>query len=64
MKNLNNLLKLLLENKIEFVIVGGFAAVTYGSSVVTKDLDVCAPMTPGQLQKINAVSRPKTEYEN
>lgn len=52
MRNLNNLLKLLLENDVEFVIVGGFAAVVYGSSVVTKDLDVCAPMTSEQLQKL------------
>jgi predicted nucleotidyltransferase len=52
MQNLNNLLKLLLENDIEFVIVGGFAAIVHGSSFVTKDLDVCAPMTPDQLQKL------------
>lgn len=29
----------------EFVIIGGYAAVTHGSSQVTRDLDVCAVLT-------------------
>lgn len=29
----------------EFVIVGGFAAVTHGSSLVTRGVDVCAVLT-------------------
>ena len=28
--------------EIDFVIVGGFAATLHGSSLVTRDLDVCA----------------------
>ena len=42
MRNLNNLLKLLLENDVDFVLVGGFAGAVYGSSLVTRDLDICA----------------------
>ena len=29
----------------EFVVIGGYAAVTHGSSQVTRDLDVCAVLT-------------------
>lgn len=29
----------------EFVIIGGYAAVTHGSSQVTRDLDLCAVLT-------------------
>lgn len=41
MENLNELLKKLLESKIEFVIVGGFAGVVHGATQVTQDLDIC-----------------------
>ena len=29
---------------VEFVIIGGVAAITHGSAVITEDLDVCAPL--------------------
>src|SRR5437867_4299277 len=45
------LLKLNAEN-VEYVIVGGMAAVLHGSAVVTEDLDICAPMTPENLARI------------
>lgn len=35
------LLKRLVDNRVQFVIVGGFAAVLHGSSVMTEDLDLC-----------------------
>ena len=38
MTNLNELLKKLLSEKIEFVIVGGFAGVLHGATQVTQDL--------------------------
>lgn len=41
-KNLNLLLKALLEADLEFVLIGGYAAVVHGSSQVTRDLDLCA----------------------
>jgi hypothetical protein len=53
--NLNNLLSLLLENKIEFVLIGGFAGVVHGSTQVTRDLDICALITPAQVEKLRAV---------
>jgi hypothetical protein len=53
--NLNNLLQLLLENEIDFVLIGGFAGVVHGSTQVTRDLDVCALVTPTQIEKLRAV---------
>lgn len=45
MKNLNNLLTVLLENTIDFVLIGGFAGALYGSSLVTKDIDICMDLS-------------------
>ncbi len=52
MENLNNLLKKLLESKIDFVLIGGYAAVLHGSSQVTQDIDICAVMTDDNLAKL------------
>lgn len=38
------LLKRLHDGGVEFVVIGGVAAVTYGSSLPTYDVDVCAPL--------------------
>lgn len=39
MQQLGNLLDLLLNAKIDFVLIGGFASIIHGSSMVTQDLD-------------------------
>ena len=52
MKNLKALLKLLLENEIDFVLIGGFAGVVHGSTMVTQDLDICAAITEEQVAKL------------
>lgn len=41
MKDIKTLLNLLSKNNVKFVIVGGFAAVVHGSSMVTEDIDFC-----------------------
>jgi predicted nucleotidyltransferase len=46
------LLSKLSENNFEFILIGGFAASVYGSSYVTHDLDVCAVLTPGNIEKL------------
>jgi predicted nucleotidyltransferase len=52
-----DLLKRLDACNVEFVIVGGVAGVLYGSSLVTRDLDICAPLTLDNLARIlNALS--------
>lgn len=54
MENLNLLLKRLLEHKVDFVLIGGYAAVVHGASQVTHDLDICAMMTEAELTKLKA----------
>lgn len=39
--NIEKLLKALYDQGVEFVIIGGAAAVLHGSAYVTGDLDVC-----------------------
>ena len=52
MSELNSLLQRLSDAGIEFVVVGGVAAVLHGSSMVTRDLDVCAPLSGTTLEKL------------
>jgi hypothetical protein len=51
-KNLKELLKNLLGHDIDFVLIGGFAAVVHGSTLVTQDLDICAAITEEQVAKL------------
>lgn len=45
-------LKRLVEEKIKFILVGGLAAVFYGSSYQTNDLDICYQRKPENIKKI------------
>ncbi|HKQ48079.1 MAG TPA: nucleotidyltransferase [Phycisphaerae bacterium] len=38
--------------RVDFVLVGGSAAVVHGVSLVTEDIDLCAPLDPLNLQRI------------
>lgn len=42
--NTLELLRRLSEAKVEFIVIGGAAAIAHGSAVTTEDLDVCAPL--------------------
>ena len=57
MSNLNQLLQRLCDAEIEFVIVGGFAATLHGSSLVTRDLDVCAVLSGDNVEKLRNALR-------
>jgi hypothetical protein len=52
MQNLNQLLKLLLEAKIDFVLIGGYAGVVHGCTQLTRDLDICAALTDEDIKKL------------
>jgi len=53
----NALLRLLVENKVEFIIVGGAAATAHGSARLTVDLDVVYKRTSDNITRIvNALS--------
>lgn len=55
MKNLNDLLVLLAKSEIPFVVVGGFAGVLHGSTLVTRDLDLCTVLTSENIEKLRNV---------
>lgn len=57
MNDLNRLIQRLCDADIAFVIVGGFAAMLHGSSLVTRDLDVCAVLTTENVQKLRDTFR-------
>ena len=49
---MHRLLRLLWDAEIDFVIVGSFAAVLYGSPLVARDLRVCTALTPENISKL------------
>ena len=54
MSQLNKLVERLIVSRVEFVLIGGFAAVAYGVSLVTQDVAVCCPFTPRNLRRIES----------
>jgi hypothetical protein len=52
MADLDTLLARLIRGSVEFVVVGGYAAVAYGASLVTQDIDVCCPFTTENLLRL------------
>lgn len=55
MQDFSRLLQRLADSGLEFVIVGGYAAVTHGSSLVTRVLDICAVLTDESVDKLRVV---------
>ncbi len=52
MANFENLLARLIEHRVEFVLVGGFAATAYGSTLLTQDVDVCLRFSTDNLMHL------------
>ncbi len=52
MQNLSELLRRLIESEVEFVLVGGFAAVAHGATLVTRDVDICCRFNEANLMRI------------
>jgi hypothetical protein len=48
------ILKRLNDAGVEYVVVGGVAAVLHGAELLTKDLDLCAPLNVDNLARIRA----------
>lgn len=57
MVELNRLLQTLCDAEVDFVIVGGFAAMLHGSSMLTRDLDVCMVLTDANVAKLRSTFR-------
>ncbi len=52
MQNLSELTRRLVEAQVEFVLIGGFAAVAHGVTLVTRDLDICCRFSEANLMRI------------
>jgi predicted nucleotidyltransferase len=52
MLSLGDLLQKLIDAEIDFVLIGGYAGVVHGSTMVTRDLDICALVNPEQIEKL------------
>jgi predicted nucleotidyltransferase len=62
MLNAPPILRLLLDNRVEFVVVGGLAMVTQGSATITEDLDLCYARTPQNITRLAAAVAPLNPY--
>ena len=47
--DLTNLLEILADAGVEFVLVGGFAGIVHGCTYVTKDIDICCDFSTSNL---------------
>ena len=54
MSQFERILRRLIAHGVEFVVIGGYAAVIHGGVDVTRALDVCAPFTGVNLLKLRA----------
>ena len=52
MQNLSELTRRLISAQVEFVLVGGFAAVAHGVTLVTRDVDICCRFSEANLMRI------------
>ena len=52
MQDFSHLLRRLSDSGLEFVIVGGYAAISHGSSYLTRDVDICVMLTPENIAKL------------
>lgn len=57
MTELNRLLQRLCDAEIDFVVVGGFAAMLHGSALLTRDLDICTVLTDANISKLRETFR-------
>jgi hypothetical protein len=52
MKNFENIIKLLVDNNIKFILIGGYAAIIHGSTMVTNDIDILMPFEKNNLKNL------------
>ena len=52
--NPDRLLSRLVAAEIPFVIIGGLAAVLHGSTLLTRDLDICIPLGADRILRLQA----------
>jgi len=52
MHNLSEMTQRLVAAQVEFVLVGGFAAVAHGVTQITRDVDICCRFSEANLMRI------------
>lgn len=58
MQNLQKLLRFLVQSPLDFVLIGGFAAVLHGCNQTTRDMDVCVVLSPDQIKLLRKILKP------
>lgn len=62
MTDFERLLKLLVGNRVEFILVGGAAATAHGSARLTEDLDIVYRRTPENIRRLAECLSPHHPY--
>ena len=62
MTDFGALLKVLSSGGVEFILVGGAAAIVHGSSRLTQDLDIVYRRTPENVRRMTAALEPYGPY--
>ncbi len=62
MVDLEQLLPALSETEVDFIIVGGVAAIVHGSSRLTQDLDVVYRRSPDNISRLATALKPFAPY--
>lgn len=62
MTDFNAILRLLQDNAIEFIVIGGAAATAHGSARLTRDLDVVYRRTPENIVRLVTCLQPHKPY--
>jgi hypothetical protein len=57
MSDLEDIVERLIRSHVEFVLIGGFAVLAHGASLMTEDVDVCCPFTEQNLRAIESAVR-------
>ena len=62
MNDFRELLRTLLDARVEFILIGGVAATAYGASRLTEDVDVLYQRTPENIARLAAALAPIDPY--
>lgn len=62
MTDFPRLLNLLAKHEVEFIIIGGVAAVVHGSSRLTQDLDIVYERTPQNIEHLTTALQDTSPY--
>jgi len=57
MSSLEDIVERLIRAHVEFVVVGGFAVLAHGASLMTEDIDICCPFSEENLRSIESAVR-------